>query len=815
MCSQASGGASSVPLSDNDNGEHDDDNDEKREQALKHDISDSNDTPTDTHESCLGVQQPGDHADTELDRDSEAHNPIDTQDAQNAAFEQSEHDNSVAFADDVDAPQRNDDDTQAEGMDLITESELDLEEAGADDDVEIQFRDLLSDWVCAPFDTVATQAVEPGYLQQLPGFSALSCSSDTGLPVVPLHALSVAFAALLGARFNRFVHQPQTESIASVVGQRARPSNVSEEQQKRAQEAARRRREEAEAAEQARMEMQSQEFKDAIKREEERLKQQAEERRKQQEAKEEEQRRRREEARLRMEEEKQRREERKRREEEERLRREREAEEERKRRQAELEEERRRKEQEFLDRGGKRVRANVRGQAWKSGLKSVIVQASTLGQETQHHENDIGESALRMLCWRVALEMADAYKGEVQQQSLAGRGPLIDTPLDTPLLSHLSRWLASRTASAGTASAVRAARHGESQSFNSSVEFAILPESDEDSIQAQIHSAAEIASSTGPAAAADKLGELAAEEGASVLSTCLLCAHLLERHDTEETRSAAEIALIRRAKQEGDWRSFFLDSAGLEPGSHDAASAADMLFGRGSFVACVLRRICGQEAQANANAKTEEDFPDEAELRRMRREQVEAQTPVPERVWALRNSGSTLAQTGALGQAAEQLQRAVELKVNWLGEHIHPAVLGELRDLAIVLRKGGRFEESKALRKQQMRICTEAAKRLLERNKATDAYEVLQAALVELKNDRQQLASVPSDDAEASHIIDTTEITDLLESVKVEAERNGELEMEDLDTNRAAQIIERLAQRFSPKIEMHRRAGEAEADEEW
>lgn len=52
-----------------------------------------------------------------------------------------------------------------------------------------------------------------------------------------------------------------------------------------------------------------------------------------------------------------------------------------------------------------------------------------------------------------------------------------------------------------------------------------------------------------------------------------------------------------------------------------------------------------------AIAFLQEEFPDEAELRRLRREEVEAKTPVPERVWALRNSAYALAQTGSQGLA--------------------------------------------------------------------------------------------------------------------------------------------------------------------
>lgn len=86
-----------------------------------------------------------------------------------------------------------------------------------------------------------------------------------------------------------------------------------------------------------------------------------------------------------------------------------------------------------------------------------------------------------------------------------------------------------------------------------------------------------------------------------MLSCCLVCAHLLNRSDTNEARSVCENALLRRAKQEGDWRSFFLDSPGLKPDANDAANAADLLFGEDSFLASILRRICGAEQRVEVH----------------------------------------------------------------------------------------------------------------------------------------------------------------------------------------------------------------------
>ena len=800
------------------------------------DPADAADAPTAEHEDgsigrslgggSIGNEQKDDHDEkmpdsAEQSAEIDGGNQSDRLDGRTGQEQEDENEDTLTTNG---ATHNGDDDAENRFKESVIDDELEDYDADTevDTDGDVTWSDLFADWLCAPFDNVvhsiSVGSNAPLDVENSPGFFAMSTSSPDGLPVLPVRALAVAIAALLAARLNRSVHQPGTEELASIVGRRARPSAVSEEQRQRAAEVAQRRREEAEAAEQARKEMESQEFKDAMQKEQERLQQQAEEERKRKEAEEEERQRRREEARQRMKEEKRRREERKRQEEEERLRREREAEEDRRRRQAELEAERQRKEQEFFDRGGRRVRANVRGHARKSGMQTVEIQAKTLGREIKQEERDIGESALRMASWKIALEVSQRYRDQIKRQSLAGSGPLVDTPMDEPLLNHLSRWLASRTASASTASSVRAARHGAEQDFNPSVEFAVLPDSDEESMQSQLQHAIEMAESSGASDAAELLAELAAKEGASVLSTCLVSAQLLERHDSEATRAAAELALIRRAVEEGDWRSFFLDSGGLKPGSNDAASAADMLFGEGSFVAIVLRRLCGEEAEEDPHSGAEEEFPDEAELRRMRRKQVEAKTPIPERVWALRNSSNSLAQSGALGQAAEQLQRAVKLKMDWLGEKIHPAVLGELRDLASVLQRGSRLDESDALRKQQLRICYEAALRLDRRGKREDAREVLKAVLVDVGSCSPSLGDVPSNgdnEAEKSLASTALELLRGLEGRQSDVDDDNDDLLDDMDADQAADVMEKLAQRFSPKIEMHRRAGEAGADEEW
>lgn len=84
----------------------------------------------------------------------------------------------------------------------------------------------------------------------------------------------------------------------------------------------------------------------------------------------------------------------------------------------------------------------------------------------------------------------------------------------------------------------------------------------------------------------------------------------------------------------------------------------------------------------------EEERPDVAQTRAERLAEMETKTPVPERVWALRNVAGTLAM-GGLGErsrARQLLEQAVQLKQRFSGSLEHPSVLPELVALHGVLR---------------------------------------------------------------------------------------------------------------------------------
>lgn len=71
----------------------------------------------------------------------------------------------------------------------------------------------------------------------------------------------------------------------------------------------------------------------------------------------------------------------------------------------------------------------------------------------------------------------------------------------------------------------------------------------------------------------------------------------------------------------------------------------------------------------------EEEWPDASELAAERAAAREAATPVPERVWALRNVAATAAMSGpaGVGRAVQMLDKAIGLKEEWVGGAEHPS----------------------------------------------------------------------------------------------------------------------------------------------
>ena len=90
-----------------------------------------------------------------------------------------------------------------------------------------------------------------------------------------------------------------------------------------------------------------------------------------------------------------------------------------------------------------------------------------------------------------------------------------------------------------------------------------------------------------------------------------------------------------------------------------------------------LRNRCMAPQAYIAAMALEEEWPDSSDITAERAAQREAATPLPERVWALRNVAATLALggPGELSRARQLLEKALQLKqVSVDGAAEHPGV---------------------------------------------------------------------------------------------------------------------------------------------
>lgn len=103
----------------------------------------------------------------------------------------------------------------------------------------------------------------------------------------------------------------------------------------------------------------------------------------------------------------------------------------------------------------------------------------------------------------------------------------------------------------------------------------------------------------------------------------------------------------------------------------------------------VARRVERERARQSALAERllAEEWPDEGDMRAARQADRDAKTPVPERVWALRNVAGTLAlgSPGERARARKLLEQAVILKQRFAGDPDHPTVLPEMVALCDLL----------------------------------------------------------------------------------------------------------------------------------
>ncbi|GAB4817100.1 hypothetical protein N2152v2_004146 [Parachlorella kessleri] len=336
--------------------------------------------------------------------------------------------------------------------------------------------------------------------------------------------------------------------------------------------------------------------------------------------------------------------------------------------------------------------------------------------------------ALPALVAGAARAAASAYASAVRLQSMAGEGPL--AWMDEVELRHWMTLAAARASLAALGAGAEALRAFPStKTFQVRTEYGVLPADHPQRSSAQfvrVISLIESGSTTDAKhlllegdLAEDAAGQLCADlhiptQLSAVprpfLPTALLCAHLLDRCLADRPAKISDApawfeaaaATIREALQDS--------ASGAPPDSLQAPAAllAGLLgpehpvsqesarLAEGNLSASTKRERAEREKMAKAELAAkllEEEWPDANEIKAARVAAKEASTPIPERVWALRNVAGTLSLGGPSerGRARRLLEQAVLLKQQFAGAPDHPAALPELMALLDLLAGEGQW----------------------------------------------------------------------------------------------------------------------------
>ena len=344
------------------------------------------------------------------------------------------------------------------------------------------------------------------------------------------------------------------------------------------------------------------------------------------------------------------------------------------------------------------------GRQVQLGVRAVGVATQEASERWEAHSSQEARSAVAEMCASVARAAVCDYGNDARAKGMLGVGPL--TVLDDTELSHWQHLLRVQleacsldTLSRLTAEVEVLARKSQGKPAQRSAEVAvtvardIAPLEDSASVRGRLQRAVDAVRSSNADAARMLLGTVVVEERATLVAapgvdagrasfygTLLTLAHFLERADgaDEACVALAQDVLLSalNSSDGGSWKSCFLDTDQPELAS-GACSAAAQLLGEEHVLVKALKRLSSSLALP---PPVEEEWPDESLVRAARIADAQADQPVPERVWAMRNAAATLAMTGARPQAVALLTRAVQLKVEWLGRE-DPRVLGELCDL--------------------------------------------------------------------------------------------------------------------------------------
>ncbi|GMH42169.1 hypothetical protein BSKO_10088 [Bryopsis sp. KO-2023] len=317
----------------------------------------------------------------------------------------------------------------------------------------------------------------------------------------------------------------------------------------------------------------------------------------------------------------------------------------------------------------------------------------------------------------VARQLADKYTSSVRVQSMASSGPL--ELMDELELEHWMRRVSIRCELAASQAAekvlqthkdgrVREAEEG----FEIRSEWGILPKGNEGRTDFLLAKAVDsLLKPNGKNSAKKIILEMAASEATTlskglvssklnfeILALATTLAHFIDRTMEQKSIEMAEKGneLMQEILQEAV---VWAPKDSLAPVSETLTRALGMENSVRAWMTVLADRnlskatkqlILEQQQLIEAELKAkvmQQEWPDRQELAAARAQEAEDATPVPERVWAMRNVARTLSMGSSLSQAKSLIEKALRLQVEHLETKDHPGVIPALFDYAQVLSK--------------------------------------------------------------------------------------------------------------------------------
>ncbi|CAD7703532.1 unnamed protein product [Ostreobium quekettii] len=323
------------------------------------------------------------------------------------------------------------------------------------------------------------------------------------------------------------------------------------------------------------------------------------------------------------------------------------------------------------------------------------------------------------LAGTVSRTIFDRYKSAVRLQAMTSSGAL--EHMDEIELEHWMRRASLRTedtAAHGLAKALKKFKQGQGQEirdkFEVRTEWGVLPEGNESRTDALLASGiGRLNESGGALAVRDLLKDMMEDEKATFCKgmksaecsyaseACTLAQFTDRALQTRDQNIADAAGEIVRAMLQGLAKGAPKDS--LLPisksliramGSDHPVAALFSVIAEANLSTTARAAIKERQRAAEARLAAqvlEEQWPDRDEIVAARVKERDESTPVPERVWALRNVARTLSigapSASATSQATDLLTKAVKLQEQHLGTSKHPGMLPVLYDLSTVLLK--------------------------------------------------------------------------------------------------------------------------------